>query len=133
MPGTCPAAIRNYLALLGWGAEDDATILPTPELIERFALDRVRRSSAIFDERKLRWLNGRYMRDLPLDEYADAVAAHLVREGGDRRRRRPRGPARRVRDRPRQGPDADRGLAADPLPVRAPGRRPAGLGEGDGR
>jgi glutamyl-tRNA synthetase len=79
--GYLPAAVRNYLALLGWGAEDDATILSTPELIERFSIERVGRSSAIFDERKLRWLNGRYMRELALDDYVEAAAAALEREG----------------------------------------------------
>jgi glutamyl-tRNA synthetase len=80
--GYLPAAVRNYLALLGWGTEDDATILSTDELIERFSIDRVGRSSAIFDERKLRWLNGRFMRELPLDEYEQRLVAHL-RLGGD--------------------------------------------------
>ncbi|HET6830701.1 MAG TPA: glutamate--tRNA ligase, partial [Solirubrobacterales bacterium] len=60
--GYLPAAVRNYLALLGWGDEDDETILSTEELVERFSIDRVGRAAAIFDERKLRWLNGRYMR-----------------------------------------------------------------------
>jgi glutamyl-tRNA synthetase len=75
--GYLPAAVRNYLALLGWGTEDDATILSTEELIERFSIERVGRSSAIFDERKLRWLNGRFMRELPLDSYERRLAAHL--------------------------------------------------------
>jgi len=75
--GYLPAALRNYLALLGWGTEDDATILSTPELIERFSIDRVGRSSAIFDERKLRWLNGRYMRELSLPAYERALSDHL--------------------------------------------------------
>ena len=75
--GYLPAAVRNYLALLGWGTEDDTTILDTDELIERFSIDRVGRSSAIFDERKLRWLNGRFMRELPLDSYERRLAAHL--------------------------------------------------------
>jgi glutamyl-tRNA synthetase len=75
--GYLPAAVRNYLALLGWGTEDDTTILGTDELIERFSIDRVGRSSAIFDERKLRWLNGRFMRELPLDDYERRLAAHL--------------------------------------------------------
>jgi glutamyl-tRNA synthetase len=79
--GYLPAAVRNYLALLGWGAEDDATILGTDELIERFSIERVGRSSAIFDERKLRWLNGRYMRELALDEYEGRLAAHLEQRG----------------------------------------------------
>jgi glutamyl-tRNA synthetase len=79
--GYLPAAVRNYLALLGWGTEDDTTILSTSELIERFSIDRVGRASAIFDERKLRWLNGRFMRELPLDEYIEVAAEWLEREG----------------------------------------------------
>jgi glutamyl-tRNA synthetase len=75
--GYLPAAVRNYLALLGWGTEDDATILSTEELIERFSLERVGRSAAIFDERKLRWMNGRYMRELPLVDYERRLLAHL--------------------------------------------------------
>ena len=78
--GYLPAAVRNYLALLGWGTDDDTTIMSTPELVERFELDRVGKASAIFDEQKLRWLNGRFMREMPLDEYTAAVAAHLGRE-----------------------------------------------------
>jgi glutamyl-tRNA synthetase len=77
--GYLPAAVRNYLALLGWGAEDDETILSTDELVRRFSVDRVGRAAAIFDERKLRWLNGRYMRAEPLDAYEAQLAAHLER------------------------------------------------------
>jgi glutamyl-tRNA synthetase len=79
--GYLPAAVRNYLALLGWGTEDDTTLMSTPELVERFDVARVGRASAIFDERKLRWVNGRHMRELPLDEYVDLVARHLERSG----------------------------------------------------
>jgi glutamyl-tRNA synthetase len=84
--GYLPAAVRNYLALLGWGADDDATVIPTGELVERFRVEDVGRSAAIFDEKKLRWLNGRYMRELPLEEYCQAVARHLGRELDDRLR-----------------------------------------------
>jgi glutamyl-tRNA synthetase len=79
--GYLPAAVRNYLALLGWGTDDDTTILSTSGLVERFSLERVGRASAIFDQRKLRWLNGRHMRELALDDYTDAVAAALLHEG----------------------------------------------------
>ncbi len=78
--GYLPAAVRNYLALLGWGTSDDTTIMSTAELVERFDVRDVGRASAIFDEQKLRWLNGRFMRELPLDEYTEAVARHLGRE-----------------------------------------------------
>ena len=79
--GYLAAAVRNYLALLGWGTVDDTTILSTDELVERFEIERVGRASAIFDERKLRWLNGRFMRELSPGDYVDAVAAELDRSG----------------------------------------------------
>jgi glutamyl-tRNA synthetase len=84
--GYLPAAVRNYLALLGWGADDDATLIPTEELIKRFRVEHVGKAAAIFDEKKLRWVNGRYMREMPLDGYVDAVAAHLGRAADERLR-----------------------------------------------
>ena len=84
--GYLPAAVRNYLALLGWGTQDDTTILSTEELIERFDIADVGRSSAIFDEQKLRWLNGRFMREMDLDEYTEAVARHVGREPDEKLR-----------------------------------------------
>ncbi|MGI8633152.1 MAG: glutamate--tRNA ligase [Solirubrobacterales bacterium] len=77
--GYLPAAVRNYLALLGWGADDDQTILSTDELAAMFRLERVGRSAAVFDEQKLRWLNGRYMRELPVERYAELLAGQLGR------------------------------------------------------
>ena len=84
--GYLPAAIRNYLALLGWGTDDDTTLMPTEELVERFRVENVGRAAAIFDEKKLRWVNGRFMREMPLDEYTEAVARHLGREPDERLR-----------------------------------------------
>jgi glutamyl-tRNA synthetase len=78
--GYLPAAIRNYLALLGWGTDDDTTLMSTEELVRRFRLADVGTSSAIFDEQKLRWMNGRFMREMALEEYTEAVAAFLGRE-----------------------------------------------------
>ena len=96
--GYLPAAVRNYLALLGWGTTDDTTLISTEELIERFRIEDVGRSSAIFDEQKLRWINGRYMREMPLDEYTAAVARHLGREPDERAAAPPaRSPRRRRR------------------------------------
>jgi glutamyl-tRNA synthetase len=68
--GYLPEAILNYLALLGWGYDESTTFFTTDELIERFSLDRVSKSPAVFDEQKLRWMNGRYMRELPVEELA---------------------------------------------------------------
>jgi glutamyl-tRNA synthetase len=84
--GYLPAAVRNYLALLGWGTDDDTTLLSTEELVRRFEVGDVGRAAAIFDERKLRWINGRYMREMPLDRYTEAVARHLRREHDERLR-----------------------------------------------
>jgi glutamyl-tRNA synthetase len=84
--GYLPAAVRNYLALLGWGTTDDTTLMSTDELVERFRIEDVGRAAAIFDEKKLRWVNGRFMRELPLDEYTRAVADHLGREPDERLR-----------------------------------------------
>jgi glutamyl-tRNA synthetase len=84
--GYLPAAVRNYLALLGWGADDDTTIMSTEELVRRFRVEDVGKSAAIFDEKKLRWLNGRFMREMPLDDYVAAVARHLGREPDERLR-----------------------------------------------
>jgi glutamyl-tRNA synthetase len=84
--GYLPAAVRNYLALLGWGTDDDTTVMATDELVRRFRVEDVGRAAAIFDEKKLRWLNGRFMRDLSLDEYTASVARHLGREPDERLR-----------------------------------------------
>jgi glutamyl-tRNA synthetase len=79
--GYLPEAVRNYLALLGWGAGDDQTVLYTEELIERFTLQRVSRNPARFDEVKLRWLNGQYIRKLPVAELTRRLEAFTGREG----------------------------------------------------
>jgi glutamyl-tRNA synthetase len=68
--GYLPEAIRNYIALLGWGLDASTTFMTTDELVEGFSLDRVSRSPAVFDEQKLRWMNGRYLRKLDPAELA---------------------------------------------------------------
>src|SRR3954464_1136223 len=65
--GYLPEAVVNYLALLGWGDEDDETLIPLDQLVKRFRLERVSKNPARFDEKKLRWMNGRYIRALELD------------------------------------------------------------------
>jgi len=66
--GYLPEAVRNYLALLGWGAADDETILSTEELVRQFSLERVQKNPARFDEKKLRWMNGQYIRAMSVEE-----------------------------------------------------------------
>ena len=122
--GYLPAAVRNYLALLGWGTDDDTTLMSTEELVaplpgrgRRQGRGDLRREEAALAQR-------------PLHARAAARRVH----GGGRAPPRPRArraPAWRLRDRPGESADPGRGLAADPLPLRAAGRRPEGLGEGD--
>jgi glutamyl-tRNA synthetase len=79
--GYLPEAVRNYLALLGWGAGDDATVLSTEELVERFTLERVSRNPARFDEVKLGWLNGVHIRGLSVEELTRRLELFTGREG----------------------------------------------------
>ncbi|MBA2764875.1 MAG: glutamate--tRNA ligase [Thermoleophilaceae bacterium] len=79
--GYLPEAVRNYIALLGWGYDAESTFFTTEELIERFSLERVSRSPAVFDEQKLRWMNGRYLRELDGAELTRRVESFTGRTG----------------------------------------------------
>jgi glutamyl-tRNA synthetase len=68
--GYLPEAVDNYIALLGAGFASDEEIFTLPELAERFRLERVSKNPAVFDERKLRHMNGIYLRRLGTDELA---------------------------------------------------------------
>jgi glutamyl-tRNA synthetase len=78
--GYLPEAVRNYIALLGWGYDESTTFMTTGELVERFTLERVSKNPAVFDEQKLRWMNGRYMRDLSLPDLHDRLTKFYGRE-----------------------------------------------------
>jgi glutamyl-tRNA synthetase len=81
--GYIPAALFNFLALLGWSYDDKTTIMHRHELIERFSLDRVQPSPATFDYKKLDWMNGVYLRGLQPDEYAYDLIKWLREQGND--------------------------------------------------
>jgi glutamyl-tRNA synthetase len=81
--GYIPAALLNFLALLGWSFDDKTTIMARHELVERFDLDRIVPSPATFDYQKLDWLNGVYLRNLQPDEYAHWLDKWLVQHGVD--------------------------------------------------
>ncbi|HVE75890.1 MAG TPA: glutamate--tRNA ligase, partial [Actinomycetota bacterium] len=78
--GYLPEALMNYLALLGWGTAED-TIMQSPELIERFRIEDVHSSPARFDHAKLEWMNGEYIRLLPLEDLATRLEPWLAKEG----------------------------------------------------
>jgi glutamyl/glutaminyl-tRNA synthetase len=79
--GYLPEAVRNYLALLGWGYDESTEFFTTEELKSRFTLERVSQSPAVFDEQKLRHFNGRYLRELPLDDLTARLEALTGQEG----------------------------------------------------
>ena len=81
--GYIPEALVNFLALLGWSYDDRTTVMSRDELVERFTLDRVGASPAVFDFKKLEWLNGVYLRALPPEEYADRLVTYLRERGYD--------------------------------------------------
>jgi glutamyl-tRNA synthetase len=81
--GYLPAALLNFLALLGWSYDDKTTVMSREDLIERFSLGRVVPSPATFDYEKLDWLNGVYLRSLAPEEYGDALLTWLRERGID--------------------------------------------------
>jgi glutamyl-tRNA synthetase len=78
--GYLPEAVRSYIALLGWGTEEER-VMSAEELVAAFDIARVNRNPAQFDETKLRWLNGRLLRALPLDELTVRLEAYTGRAG----------------------------------------------------
>jgi glutamyl-tRNA synthetase len=81
--GYMPEALVNYLALLGWSYDDRTEIMSVDEIVERFTLERVGASPAVFDYTKLTHFNGVYLRALSPDEYADRLVAYLREQGCD--------------------------------------------------
>ena len=67
--GYLPEALVNYLCLLGWSPGEDLTVFPLALAVERFELAAVSRNPAIFDLIKLDWMNGEFIRALPLEEF----------------------------------------------------------------
>jgi nondiscriminating glutamyl-tRNA synthetase len=66
--GFLPEAFMNFIASLGWNDGTEQEIFSCQELIDKFSLDRVQRSGARFDENRLLWMNGHWIRSLNLDE-----------------------------------------------------------------
>jgi glutamyl-tRNA synthetase len=79
--GFLPAAVRNYLCLLGWSPKDNREKLDIDEIIRIFDLKNIGRSSATFDPDKLHWLNGEYARKLSDEEFYELAVARLKLSG----------------------------------------------------
>lgn len=79
--GYLPEAMVNYLALLGWSYDDKTEIMSRQELIERFSLERVNASPAVWNYEKLDHLNGHYIRALPVEDLAARLLPFLRAAG----------------------------------------------------
>ncbi len=71
--GYLPEAMVNFLALLGWSLDDRTEVMSTDELKRVFSLERVSKSGAMFDTKKLEWMNGHYIRQMQPADLADAL------------------------------------------------------------
>jgi len=79
--GYLPEAVNNYIALLGTGFAADEEFFTMAQMAELFRLDRVSKSPAVFDEQKLRHMNGRYLRELSLDELTERLEKFTGKSG----------------------------------------------------
>lgn len=78
--GILPEAMLNFLASLGWNDGSEQEIFTRDELIEKFSLERVQKSGARFDEARLLWMNGQWIRRLQLDDLHKRVAKYWPAE-----------------------------------------------------
>jgi len=79
--GFLPEAFRNFLSLLGWSPGGDEEFLRTKDLLEKFSLEGVSRTNAVFDRPKLEWFNTQYLQKLPIEELLPEVENELKRSG----------------------------------------------------
>lgn len=74
--GYLPETMMSFIATLGWNDGTEQEVFTREELIEKFSLDRVGRSGARFDEKRLLWMNGQFIRELTLDDLLERVAPY---------------------------------------------------------
>jgi len=75
--GYLPDAAENYLLLLGWSHPQSKEFMPRDEMIKAFSIERIGKSAAVFDKNKLAWMNGQYIRKLPLDTLVKLVEPYM--------------------------------------------------------
>src|SRR6266704_1005523 len=105
--GILPAAMRNFLALLGWSPGGDREIMTLDEMVRLFSFEGIQQKSAIFDMTKLEWMNGQYLSAAAADELYPFVAPQLDRcgpPGGGASRPPVRGARRQSQERDCQRP-----------------------------
>lgn len=81
--GYLPHALVNFLALLGWSPGNDQEILSIQEMIEKFSLKRANKTSAQFNNTKLDWMNGQYIKNTPIEQLTPEVKGFFEKSGID--------------------------------------------------
>ncbi len=76
--GLLPGAMLNFLALLGWSPGGDREVMTIPEMIELFSVDGLQKKAAIFDPKKLEWMNGQHLSMIPLEELEPRVTPKII-------------------------------------------------------
>ena len=76
--GILPEALFNYLCLLGWSPGDDSEILSREEILQKFSIEKINNRPAVFDIKKLRWMNSKYFALLPKEEINSLVRKWLT-------------------------------------------------------
>ena len=79
--GYLPEALFNYLLLLGWNPGDDREVLTRAEMVKLFELEKVHVTAAMFDPKKLAWMNGEYIKKIPATEFRDMLVRSSASEG----------------------------------------------------
>ncbi|MDD7306120.1 MAG: glutamate--tRNA ligase [Peptoniphilaceae bacterium] len=79
--GYLPEGLINYLALLGWSPDSEEEIFTMKELADQFSFDRVNKTGAVFDVKKLEWVNGHYVREMAVEDLAEAIKPYAIRQG----------------------------------------------------
>jgi glutamyl-tRNA synthetase len=79
--GILPEAMLNFLALLGWSPGGDREVMTVGEMIELFAVDGLQKKAAVFDPKKLEWMNGQHLMTLPIEDVTSRVVRALVAAG----------------------------------------------------
>ena len=74
-------AIVNYLTLLGWGPGDEREIFSLEETVKLFELEQMSKKAAVYDVKKLTWMNGQYLSSLPLEEILPEAEPFFVKSG----------------------------------------------------
>jgi glutamyl-tRNA synthetase len=81
--GFLPEALRSFIATLGWNDGTEQEVFTTDELLKKFSLDRVGKSGAHFDERRLHWVNGHFIREMKLEDLYQKVVDFWPPEAKD--------------------------------------------------